>query len=252
MTKKIILLFCISLLLLSCAKEDEPPVDYSICNLDMENFDFTYGIDYSEPQKYLLPAEQSEINESLFQEIRDSIGTVPLNLTGVLKVCQWINRNFNKVNGNDIGNKTIMQLYAVRTIYDSHSAALLISGTLRKFGFPTVMIETASVQWAYDYRLEDKSMYNVHVMSEVYVNDKWMLLDNNCTFVSDYNPENPFISAMNKHLYPKGLFAYAKARDTWGYGVRRERDTRDKIIDFANNLICFEGMFNTADYIWKN
>lgn len=251
MTKKILFLFLLAALI-GCEKDDEPEMDYSTCNLDMETFDSTYGIDYSNPPKYLSPGEQSEINESLFQEIRDSIGTVPHNLTGVLKVCHWINRTFKKVNGKDIGNKTIMQLYAVRSIYDSHSAALIISGTLRKFGFPTVMIETASVQWAYDYRMGDKSMYNFHVMSEVYVNDKWILLDNNCTFVSDYDPENPFIPAMNKNLYPRGLFAYAKAHDTWGYDVRREIDTHEKMINLADNFICFENMLDSAEYVWKN
>ena len=240
------------ILIFGCVKDDVPEVDITKCNLDMETFDFTYGVDYSSPQKYLLPGEQSEIEESLFQEIRDSIGTVPQNLTGVLKVCHWINRTFKKVNGNDIGNKSIMQLYAVRTIYGSHSAALIISATLRKFGFPTVMIETASIQWAYDFRDGDLGMYDVHVMTEVFVNDNWFLLDNNCTFVSDYNPENPFIPAMNKNLYPQGLFAYAKARDSWGYDVRRESDTKKKITNFANNLLCFENMFGTVNYTWKN
>lgn len=250
--KKLILFLFLIALLSGCVKDDEPQLDYSICNLDMDSFDLTYGIDYSSPEKYLLPGGQSEIDEALFREIRDSIGAVPQSLTGVLKICHWINRNFNKINGNDIGNKTIQQLYALGTIYDSHSAALVISGTLRKFGFPTVMIETASVQWAYNYRLGDKSMYNVHVMSEVFVNNKWILLDNNCTLVADYNPENPFIPAMNKNLYPQGLFVYAKGLDSWGYGVYRARDTRDKITDFANNIICFENLLNSASYVWKN
>lgn len=251
MTNKIIFLILL-ILLFGCVKNDEPDVDYSICNLDMEAFDSSYGIDYETPEKYLLPGDQSEISQTLYLEIKDSIGSVPHNMTGVLKICHWVNQNFTKVNGNDIGNKSVEQLYALKTMYDAHSSALLISATLRRLGFPTVLIEAGSIQWAYDYRLGDESRYTIHVMSEVFVNNKWILLDNNCTFVTDYDPMNPYISVMNKNLYPKGLFVYAKARDSWGYDVRRASDTEDKVIDFANNIICYEELFNTTDYIWKN
>jgi len=114
------------------------------------------------------------------------------------------------------------------------------------------MVETASIKWAYDYRLGDRGMYDVRVMVEVYVDEHWILIDNNCTFVSDYNPENPFIPAMNKTIYPQGLFVYAKARDTWGYGVRNENDTYRKITHFANNILCFDSLFDNVEYTWKN
>jgi len=251
MVKKTTVLLLL-IFLFSCVKDEIPSVDPNKCNIDMENYDFSFGIDYSNPEQFLIPGEQSKLSDSWFQEVQDTIGEVPQSLIGVLKVCQWINFNFKKINGNDIGNKTIDQLYAVRTIYDSHAAALIISATLRKFGFPTVMIETASIQWAYDFRDGDLGMYDVHVMTEVFVDDKWILVDNNSTYVSDYDPENPFISAMNKNLYPQGLFVYAKARDTWGYGVRRENDTEIKIKDFANNILCFDSMFGTVNYTWRN
>ncbi len=247
--KKVIVLF---LLILTAGCDEELIVDYSICNLDMNNYDFSYGIDYSKPEKYLVPGDQSALNNFFFEEIKTSIGRVPHSISGVLKICSWVNRNFDRVSGNDIGNKTINQLYAIRTIYDSHSAALIISGTLRKFGFPSVIIETASIQWAYNYRNGDKRYYKVHVMSEVYVNGQWILLNNNGTFVSGYKPENPFIDAMNKNLYPQGLFVYAKGKDSWDYGVRRESDMKRKITDFANNIICFESLFDSVSYIWRN
>ena len=218
------------LTLLAGCESGELSVDFSICNMDMNSYDFSYGIDYSEPDKYLVSGDQSVLNDIFFKEIRSSIGRVPHSVSGVLKICSWINRNFDRVSGNDIGNKTLNQLYAIRTIYDSHSAALIISGTLRKFGFPAVMIETASIQWAYDYRNGDKRNFKVHVMSEVYVNGEWILLNNNGTYVSDMNLKIRSSDAMNDNLYPQGLFVYAKGKDSWGYGVRRETDTRNKII----------------------
>jgi len=249
MTKKISILILLALFF-SCDKEKDPAVDYAKCNLDMQGYDYTYGIDYSNPDQYLIPGEQSEMDDPLFGVIKDSIGVVPQSITGVLKVCHWIHNNFKKVSKSDIGGNTLKQLYAVRTIYDSHSAALVLSGTLRKFGFPTVILEAGSIQWAYDYRNGDKSYFEVRVMTEVYVNDKWILVDNDCTFVMDYNPENPFISLFNANLYPKGLFVYEKGVDTWDYGIRSEMDSEEKIKWFSSNIICFEDHFGTADYTW--
>ena len=45
-------------------------------------------------------------------------------------------------------------------------------------------------------------------MSEIFVEKKWILLDNNCTYVEEYDPLNPFISAMNSPQ--DDYFVYAK------------------------------------------
>jgi hypothetical protein len=119
MLKKISTLFLL-MLLFSCVKEDVPSVDPNICNIDMENFDFNFGIDYTNPEQYLIPGEQSNISESLFLEIKDSIGVVPENLYGVLKICQWINFNFNKFN-------SIYQYFICGIIYTKSIATFYFS-----------------------------------------------------------------------------------------------------------------------------
>jgi hypothetical protein len=238
-------------LLFSCIKDEDHPIDYEKCNINMVNYDFTSGIDYNNPEKYLIPGEQSEMDEKWRLEVTSQIGEVPGTILGVQKVWNWINQNFVKFNGSDIGGNTLNQLYEGRTIYDSHSAALIISGTLRKLGFPTVIIEAASIEWAYNFRNGDKSNFEVHAMTEVFVNEKWILLDDNGTFVMDYDPENPFISPFNPNLYPDGLFVYEKGVDTWDYGVKSENDAEQKIKWFSSNIICFEEYFDTTDYDWK-
>ena len=111
------------------------------------------------------------------------------------------------------------------------------------------MIETAGVQWAYDYNAGIVQYFRGHVMSEIYMNDKWILLDNNCTYVEDYDYLNPFIPMMSSH--PDDYFVFAKGVDIWDYSGHDESFTHDKMISFANNISCFEEMLNTVTVIKK-
>lgn len=226
------------------------------CNLDMESYDYSYGIEYNNPDKYLVPGEQSDLDDTYLEEIRSVIGTPIQNITGIKNVCLWFNRNFTFSNeaGRMIGKKTVDELYESKTFYGCHSAALIISSVLREFGFPTVMIETASVVWAYEYIDGTAEGFAGHVMTEIFVSDKWILLDNNGTYVEEYDCMNPYISMMdqNFYYYKQGLCTYAKGVDIWDYGVRSESDTHENMIDFSQNIVCFEDLFDSLNYNWSN
>lgn len=251
MQRIILILIIITITLSSCKKEDEN----LICTLDMENYDFSYGIDYNNPDKYLVPGEQSDLKNTYLEEIRSITGTPDQNTEGIKIVCNWFNSNFTFTNagGSMIGKKTVDELYESKTFYGCHSAALIISSVLREFGFPAVMIETASIVWADEYNAGTSEGFVGHVMTEVYVSDKWILLDNNCTFVEDYDSMNPFISMkdQNYSYYKKGLFTYAKGIDIWDYGVFDESDTHKKMIKFAENIACFKDKFDSVNYNWS-
>jgi hypothetical protein len=214
----------------------------------MENYDYSYGIEYDNPALYLTPGTQSDLDDGYLEEIRSMTDTPEKNIPGIIIVCDWFNHNFTftDAGGEMIGKKTVNELYESKTFYGCHSAALVISSVLREFGFPAVMIETASVEWAYDYYNNLIQWFGGHVMTEVFVSDKWILLDNNGAFVDDYDYMNPFIST-NK----KGLFIYTKGVDIWDYGVRDASDTHSMMINFANNIGCFEDTFNSVNYDWK-
>ena len=91
-------------------------------------------------------------------------------------------------------------------------------------------------------------------MTEVYVTGKWILLDNNCTYVEEYDMMNPYISTMDQGYdsNEKGLFVYAKGIDIWDYGVSDESDTHGMMINFAENINCFSDLLNSANYTWSN
>ncbi|MBC8436063.1 MAG: hypothetical protein H8D88_00715 [Bacteroidetes bacterium] len=140
----------------------------------MENYDYSYGIEYDKLEKYLVPGEQSDLDDTYLEEIMSITGTPEKSILGIITVCHWFNQNFTLSNagGSMIGKKTVNELYESKTFYGCHSAALVISSILREFGFPAVMIETASVLWAYEYNEGITQGFAGHVMTEVYVSDK--------------------------------------------------------------------------------
>ena len=249
---KIPILFAlIQLLLVVCSRDSEPEINKD-CKIDIETIDFSFGIDYSDPGKFLIPGEESDLKEIYLEEIRDAIGSSKDSIDDILQVCHWINRHFTFENagGAMAGKNTVDELYEIKTFYGCHSLALIISSVLREFGFPAIMIETADVQWGYNYNAGTVQYFSGHVMSEIYVENRWILLDNNCTYVEEYNYMNPFISKMYRPT--AGYFVYAKGIDIWDYSAKDDSFTHDQMVFFAENIYCFEEMFNTVTYNWSN
>ena len=220
--------------------------------IDIDTIDFSFGIDYTDTLKYMVPGEQSNLNDIYLEEIRNAIGTPENSIEGILSVCQWVNQNFTFQNagGAMIGKNTVDELFEIKTYYGCHSTALIISSILREFGFPAIMIETADVQWGYSYNAGNVQHFSGHVMSEVYVENKWILLDNNGTYVEEYNSMIPFIPS--PYNSTESYFVFAKGIDIWAYTSKYESFTHDKLVYFSDNIYCFEEMFNTVSYNWIN
>jgi hypothetical protein len=237
------------LFMLACSKGNEEEIDKE-CHINIDTMDFTFGIDYENPEKYLDPGDESDLSEEYLEEVRGAIGTPELNLGGILEVCLWVSQNFSFSNagGAMAGENTVDELFSMKTFYGCHSHALVISSVLRELGFPAVMIETASVQWAYQYHAGTVQYFAGHVMSEIYVDERWILLDNNGTYVLEYDPLNPYIPVEDHPT--DAYFTFAKGVDIWDYGGKDENFTGDKLEFFAENIYCFEPLFNTVSYSW--
>lgn len=245
----VITAICISLCI-SCDEDEKTSVD-TTCNLDIDTIDFTFGIDYNFPANYLIPGEQSDLDSLYLEEVRNDVGSPVQTLNYILEICHWVNQNFTFENagGAMIGVNSVNELFDMRKFYGCHSASLIISSILRGLDFPAVMIETASVQWAYDYKHGRTDNFGGHVMTEIYLNGNWILLDNNCTYVEDYDQMNPFIHTMGSN--PDDYFVFAKGIDFWDYSSRRENFTHAKMLNFSDNVYCFEELFNTITYTWN-
>ena len=245
-----ILLTILPLFLLECSTDKDAEIDKE-CHIDISIYDFTFGINYNDPGKYLIPGEQSNLNDIYKQEIQEAVGDPVDTIDYILELCHWINQHFEfeDAGGAMMGKNTVDELYEIKTFYGCHSLALIISSVLREFGFPAIMIETADVQWGYNYHDGSTQNFSGHVMSEILVENKWILLDNNGTYVEEYNYNNPFISKMYRPT--AGYFVFAKGVDTWDYSDRDESFTHDHMIFFSENIYCYEEMFYTVQYDWK-
>lgn len=239
----------LQLLFVDCSREEEPEIDRE-CHMDISGIDFSFEIDYNDPDKYLIPGEQSNLNDIYLYEILDAVGIPDDRIAYVLELCLWVNQNFTFENagGGMIGKPTVDELYEAKVFYGCHSEALLISSILRELGFPALMIETFDVGWAYDYHAGKTDSFAGHVMSEIFVEGKWILLDNDGTCVEEYDYNDPFIST--KHP-SRGLFVMAKGLDTWDYSDKDASFTHKQLIFFSDNIYCFEAVFNTVYYDWK-
>ena len=236
---------------IECSKESDKE-DRKECLIKVDTIDFSFEIDYANPDKYLIPGTQSELNDSYLEEIRNSIGDPGNTIEDVLNVCHWVNQHFifENAGGAMIGENTVNELFELRTFYGCHSQALIISSILREFGFPAIMIETVDVEWGYDYHAGSVQHFSGHVMSEVFVENAWTLLDNNCTYVKEYDPLNPYIPMLNYPTY--AYFVFAKGTDIWDYTKNDDTFTHESLIFFSENIYCFEELFNTVEYIWSN
>jgi len=247
----LILISAFVLLFITCKTSKNTEISEE-CAFDIDTLDFSFGIDYEEPEKYLIPGEESDLSDSFLLEIQNTMGIPTNNIAGILLVCHWVNQNFifENAGGAMIGINTVDELYKIKKFYGCHSLALIISSILREFGFPAVMIETTDVQWAYDFNEGSINYFAGHVMSEIFINGKWILLDNNCTYIANYDTMNPFISQMTEPN--NGYFVFAKGIDIWDYNGHDESFTHDKMLDFSNNITCYEKLLYSVTYSWQD
>ena len=232
----------------SCSEEQE---EQSPCDIYLLNFDPVFGVQYDKPERYRVQGLQSDLDSAYFIEVYNALGELNPTVSDVVRIAHWVGSNFSFVNrgGQEIGKKTVNELFEVKEFYGCHSQALLVSSIARAYGMAALLVETASVRWAREYRISTDIPYSGHVMTEVYVDGSWILLDNNGAFVRDYQQDNPFISPYN--MDSEGLFTLAKGLDSWDYGVEDPSDTHAMMERFSTNMHCLEMYFDSVTYAWE-
>jgi hypothetical protein len=183
--------------------------------------------------------------------IRKAFGDPLDTIDYVLDICHWVNQyfTFENAGGGKVGKNSVNELFELRTFYGCHSLALVISSVLRELGFPSIMIETVDVQWGYDFNAGIVQYFSGHVMSEIYVENSWILLDNNCSYVKEYDPLNPYIPVLNNPT--DAFFVFAKGIDIWAYTNNVDSFTYENLVFFAENIYCYEMLFKTVEYTWN-
>ncbi len=115
-----------------------------------------FGIDYSQPGKYLAQGEQTRLsNRSSIDALRGK----PQGIAHLGEIYFWIARGFSSyaAGGANIGKMTTDQLFVERRLSGCHDWALVYASIARDLGYPAVLIDTAGVSWAKRFRAGKKA-----------------------------------------------------------------------------------------------
>jgi hypothetical protein len=125
--------------------------------------------------------------------------------------------------------------------------AVVFGALTRACGIPCVWVKTMDIDWIREFKMNRGkcSSWRGHVYLEVYLRDRWMLLDaSQMVLYEDYRPSERFLPPSNRYAYDKGADPYALV-----LSVRWElwkKQTAAHFIDFDLSKLPFatrEGRF---------
>ena len=206
-------------------------------------------VDYAEPAKYLDPGPQSVLSKEVQTFIHNELEAIPQTIEGVLQIQQLFVDHFSS-GGIDDPRLTADDFIRLRQFSGCTEAALILSAVLRELEYPSVYIVTVDVPTAQESEL-GRGISRGHQMVEVFVEDKWILLDDWGGYTVGYDPHNPFIIRhYGDGSVDKG-FVVSKGRDAWESGLLGD----EYYIEMCDNFILGlrEGQFdryldNPAEY----
>ena len=129
---------------------------------------------------------------------------------------------------------TADELFESRVLGGCSDYALVEISMFRALGIPSRMVMTASVDWIYQYRQDDLTMTHGHSFIEVFLEDRWHLVDTTFRWLfSDYDPGVP--------SYPHGEYLCMRGKDFWDMGIMGPDDL-DKVMsalafDYAGDFM---------------
>jgi transglutaminase-like putative cysteine protease len=198
-------------------------------------FYFPITIDYANPAAYLQQGTQSTLSAESQSTLAAELGYLPDGLPGVAAVHRWMQETFHPVPsfGQDIGKTDVNSLLESRALTGCHDWALMMTSVLRHTGTPAIMVDTAAIQWAFDFHAGRTMAYVGHVFSEVYIGGTWIAVD--CTsgfYTEDYDPLHP-VMPFRYSGQSLGFYVLYKGVDPAGYGVTSNEVLTARMRDFA-------------------
>lgn len=208
----------------------------------------SWSIDYNNPAIYLKPGLQSTISsQETIDELKEKFEKCS-GLEGLKDLYLWLGQEFSayKGGGKLIGITTIDQLLETKKLSGCSDNALVLSAVARYLGYPTVMIDTAGIDWAEKFQLGLTTSYVGHVFVEVYIDDNWILVDpTSGKFIRMYDTSNPVLPITTKDE-KIGFYALLKGKDMWDYGVTEPDMLKTKLKTFAKSFD--KGKIDTPSY----
>jgi len=115
----------------------------------------------------------------------------------------------------------------------------LVQATLfRAVGVPSRIVMTANADWMLNFRTNKMSMGEGHSFIEVYLEDRWYLVDPTYRILfSAYDPDDK--------SYPHGEYFCARGKDFWDMGVKGMADS-DRVL--KQRAMKYEGNYRIPPY----
>ena len=202
------------LLFVSCSDKSSPTEPKE------EQLTETYGIDYENPEKYIISGTQSTITDEEFAQISQQLKIEEINFTAIKKIYTWKDTHFKNINagGKYVGKLTINDLLKSKELSGCHDHGLVLVSLLRKYNVPAIFVDATGIDWALNYP-EKVQYFSGHVFVELFLDNKWILLDSTAKlYIPDYDPTNPIIPITNA-MENKGYFVMFKGLDPKDYGI---------------------------------
>lgn len=197
-----------------------------------------WNIDYHNPDNYLDPGDQSKITSKETVDMIRARFQKSSGLEGLKDLYSWKNQEFDTYQGGGrlIGKTTIDLLLDERKLSGCSDDALVFSAVARYLGYPAVMVDTAGLEWAENFKLGLTTSYVGHVFVEVFVAPNWILVNpTSGEFVREYDPSNPVIPITSGDE-KTGYYAVLKGKDMWDYGVKDPEMLKKKLREFATSF----------------
>jgi hypothetical protein len=188
-----------------------------------------FGIDYANPEQYLAPGDQTRISSP---EVLNPLRSDKKSISQLRRVFLWKKREFEpySARGATIGVVTVDQLLEERRLGGCNDHGLVFASVVRELGYPAVMVFTNSIAWMELYQAGEATTYIGHVLVEVYIDGKWVLIDSTGGYYVEegYDPTNPVIplkgaiAGSSEEIY--GFYVTHKGVDQWDVGIHSKQD----------------------------
>lgn len=197
-----------------------------------------YDIDYDNPDKYLQPGKKTNIKKEYIDAIHQEMSVTGKTIDDLRVIFLWKELKFRKVYtaGKYVGKSSVNFIFKNGVLTGHHDDGLLLVSVFREYGFPSILVESAGIQWAYDYEAGKTGDFVGYVFVEVFVEGKWILMDSTSgRYVDNYDPLNPVIPMLRK-VEQKGYYVMFKGLDTADYGIKSYGSLKKKMKAFAKTI----------------
>ena len=163
------------------------------------------SIDYASPEDYLVIADSLGDHHDI-SKLANTLKDVDKRTT-LANILGWMESQL-KYDGDRAYAWRNFDTVVSQECYGSCADQAIVCGVLlQSAGIPTVWVKTMDVNWIWDFKKQRPfNSWSGHVFLEIYLDQKWVLLDPGASRIYvDYSPQS--------RILPGNRFAYHKGSD---------------------------------------